>query len=75
MWPFSSIRQKIITLTQLTVREELRGESLTFLSAKNLVEIFDMRLTRMETEYLVRLDALEERIQALENDRKSDEEG
>lgn len=75
MWPFSLFRQKIVSLSQITVREELKGESLTFLSAKNLVEIFDMRLTRMETDYLVRLDKLEERIEALENKRKSDEEG
>lgn len=68
MWPFSTIKNKIVALTRTTVKMELEGESITFLSAKALVEMFDMRLARIETEALTRIDDLEQQVESLKRE-------
>ena len=68
MWPFSIIKNKIVSLTRTTVKMELEGESITFLSAKALVEMFDMRLARIETEALTRIDDLEQQVESLKRE-------
>ena len=68
MWPFSTIKNKIVSLTRTTVKMELEGESITFLSAKALVEMFDMRLARIETEALTRIDDLEQQVESLKRE-------
>ncbi|MAK60617.1 MAG: hypothetical protein CMK09_06535 [Ponticaulis sp.] len=73
MWPISAFKAKLITLTQHTVRQELTQHSINYQAAKNLIDVLEMKVARMETELVVRMDELDQRIRELENQSKSDE--
>ena len=75
MWPMSYIKSRIAAFVQHTVRIELQHKSLNYAAAKNLVDVIDMQVSRLETETLKRLDELEERLIVLEakQGRGSDE--
>ena len=66
MWPLYYFKSRLAAFIQHTVRIELQQKSMSYASAKNLVDVIDMQVSRMETDTLKRLDELENRLEALE---------
>lgn len=73
MWPFSYIKSRLVALVQHNVRVELNQHSVNYQAAKNLIEVLEMQLARLETDVVRRLDDIEERLQAIEQKQPTDE--
>ena len=73
MWPFSNIKSRLVALVQHNVRVELNQHSVNYQAAKNLIEVLEMQLARLETDVVRRLDDIEERLQAIEQKQPTDE--
>ena len=73
MWPISFFKSRLAAFTQHTVRQEREQNALNYQAAKNLVDVLEMKIARLETDILTRLDDLEERVQSLEPTSNTDE--
>lgn len=66
-------KTKVANVARQAAKDELNGKSVTYVSARAKFQTYDMRLAQLETNLLVRLDEIEQRLERLEKAAAKDD--